>query len=376
MKRKAIVTVAVFAMLLTGVVLAQQFPKEKGGGDLTGPYDLVAGWPQNWCGSGYQIGSTAGIWAESQDRVMVFARGCLPALKEQGDVVPERNASGFDMSQKDPSRHPRWDHIVNIVDRNGKLIESWEQHNSLFVRPHRIIVNPYDPERHYWLVDDGAHAIYKFSRDGKKLVQTIGTPKVSGNDQTHFARPTDIAFLPDGTFFVSDGYVNTRVVKFDKNGKFLMTWGEKGNSGSETRPNYMNTVHAIAVDKQRRLYVSDRANHRVQIFDENGKFLDMWTNVPLPYSFLMTDDQFLWSASGQTQKFTKYDLTGQLLASWGTYGAMPGGFWGVHQFHVDPDGNLYTADVHVGRPQKFRPKPGADPNRLIKRPQIPVATNN
>ena len=200
---------------------------------------------------------------------------------------------------------------MNIVDRNGRLIESWEQHNKLFVRPHRIIVSPYDPDRHVWLVDDGAHALYKFTRDGKQLVQTIGTPRVPGNDETHFARPTDIAFLPDGTFFVSDGYTNTRVVKFDRNGKYVTSWGMRGEAGKETRPYYMNTVHAIVADKQRRLYVSDRANHRIQIFDENGKFLEHWQNVPLPYSLMMTDDQFLWSASGQTMKFTKYDLNGK-----------------------------------------------------------------
>ena len=264
--------------------------------------------------------------------------------------MPTRNASGFDLSQKDPARHPRWDHIVNIVDRNGRLVESWEQHNKLFVRPHRVLVSPYDAERHVWLVDDGAHAIYKFTRDGKQLVMTLGTPRVPGNDETHFARPTDVAFLPDGTFFVSDGYTNTRVVKFDRNGKYLTTWGMRGTPPNETRPYYMNTVHAVVTDKQRRVYISDRANHRIQIFDENGKFLDAWPNVPLPYSLLMTDDQFLWSASGETQKFTKYDLNGRLLAAWGTFGAFPGGFWGVHQFHVDSEGSLYTADVHVGRP--------------------------
>jgi peptidylamidoglycolate lyase len=354
-----------------GVVLAigafAQAP-EKGGGDVTGSYDLVAGWPQNWCGDGFVIGSTAGIWAESPDRVFVFARGCLPRLAEPGTLVPTRNASGFDLSQKDPSRHPRWDHIVNIVDRNGRLIESWEQHNKLFVRPHRVLVNPHDPDRHVWLVDDGAHALYKLTRDGKQLVMTVGTPRMAGNDETHFARPTDIAFLPDGTFFVSDGYTNTRVVKFDRNGKYLTSWGMRGTPPNETRPYYMNTVHAIVIDKQRRLYVSDRANHRIQIFDENGKFLDAWPNVPLPYSLLMTDDQFLWSASGDTQKFTKYDLNGRLLAAWGTFGAFPGGFWGVHQFHVDSEGSLYTADVHVGRPQKFRPRRGADRNRLIGAP--------
>jgi hypothetical protein len=297
-------------------------------------------------------------------------------LEEPGALVPERNASGYDWSQKDPARHPRKDHIFNIVDRNGRLIESWEQHNSLFVRPHRVLVSPHDPERHVWLVDDGAHAIFKFTRDGK-LVQTIGTRGMPGNDETHFARPTDIAWLPDGTFFVSDGYVNTRVVKFTRDGKYVTSWGMRGNPPNETRPYYMNTVHAIVIDKKNRLNVSDRANHRVQIFDENGKFLDAWTGVPLPYSFLMTDDQHLWSASGQTSKFTKYDLNGRLLAAWGTFGIIPGGFWGVHQFHVDSENNLYTADVHVGRPMKLRPKanlPASERARLITAPTRAVRT--
>jgi hypothetical protein len=125
-------------------------------------------------------------------------------------VVPTRNASGCDLSQKDPERHP-------------------------------IIVSPFDAQRHVWLVDDGQHALFKFTRDGKQLVQTIGTVGVSGNDETHFARPTDIAFLPDGTFFVSDGYVNTRVVKFDRNGKYVDVVGMRGNPPTETRPSYMNT---------------------------------------------------------------------------------------------------------------------------------------
>jgi peptidylamidoglycolate lyase len=362
------IPVAVIVVLLIAGGTAQS-PQEKGGGNETGPYQLVAGWPQNYCGPGHMIGSTAGIWAESPDRVYIFNRGCLPEVKDvstQGAFIPSRNASGYDLAQKDPQRHPRWDHVFNIVDRNGRLIESWEQHNKLFVRPHRILVNPYDPQRHVWLVDDGAHSIYKFTREGK-LVMQLGEFRVPGNDATHFGRPTDIAWLPDGTFFVSDGYVNTRVVKFDKDGKFLMTWGQPGNAPNETRPGYMNTVHAIAIDKNRRVYVSDRANSRIQVFDENGKFLDVWSGVRRPYSFLLSEDQHLWVADGITQKFLKFDLTGKLLYSWGTFGAFPGGFWGVHQFHVDSEGGLYTADVHVGRPQKFRPKPGADPSTLIGR---------
>ena len=104
------------------------------------------------------------------------------------NFIPPRNAANFDLSQADASRHPRWDHIVNVVDRNGRLVESWEQHNKLFIRPHRVQINPYDPERHVWLVDDGAHSIYKFTNDGKKLVMTLGEFKVPGDDERHFAQ--------------------------------------------------------------------------------------------------------------------------------------------------------------------------------------------
>jgi len=367
-------------MALVGVlgVGALALSQEKGGNDVTGPYDLVAGWPENVCGDGYQLGSTGGIWPESPDRVFIFQRGCLPRLKSTeggeygpGALVPERNASGYDLSQRDKERHPRWDHVLYIVNREGKMIDSWEQHNDKFVRPHRVLINPYDPEKHVWLVDDGAQMVYKFTNDGKKLVQSWGEFKVQGNDDKHFARPTDIAWLPDGTFFVSDGYVNTRVVKFDKDGKFVKAWGQKGNPPNETRPAYFNTVHAIAIDAMRRVYVADRANSRVQIFDEDGNFIEAWTDIVRPYSIMLDTNQHLWVSDGTTQKFSEYDHNGNLRSSWGTFGAFPGGFWGVHQFSVDSEGALYTADVHVGRPQKFVPKKNANP-ALLMAPYFPT----
>jgi peptidylamidoglycolate lyase len=375
--------IAALCVVGLGAALASSQEKVKGGDDTTGPYELVAGWPENVCGEGYQLGSTAGIWAQTPDRVFIFQRGCLPIIKATpgagggpggggggsvfgpGSLVPVRNASGYDLSQEDKARHPRWDHSLYVVDRNGKMVESWEQHNALFVRPHRVLINPYDPEKHVWLVDDGAQKVYKFTNDGKKLVMSLGEFKVAGNDETHFGRPTDIAWLPDGTFFVSDGYTNTRVVKFDKDGKFLLTWGQKGTPPNEKRPGYFNTVHAIAIDKNRRVYIADRANSRIQIFDENGKFIEEWPNVRRPYSIQLDENQNFWVADGTTQKFTKFNPAGELQYSWGTFGAFPGGFWGVHQFSVDSEGNLYTADVHVGRPQKFRPKKGANPAHLV-----------
>src|SRR5207237_474397 len=98
---------------------------------------------------------------------------------------------------------------------------------------HSIKINPYDPEHHIWLIEDMRHQILEFSNDGKQLLRSLGEAGVPGNDDKHFARPTDIAWLPDGTFFVSDGYINTRVVKFDKTGKFLMAWGKPGKGPGE-----------------------------------------------------------------------------------------------------------------------------------------------
>ena len=91
-----------------------------------------------------------------------------------------------------------------------------------------------------------------------------------------------------------------------------------------------------------------------------------------PYSVMLAEDQSFWVADGTTQKFSKFSPEGKFLFSWGTFGAFPGGFWGVHQFSVDNEGALYTADVHVGRPQKFVPKKGANPANLIGR-YFPVA---
>lgn len=343
--------VLVLFLVALGIVGIAQ---EKGGEDETGPYEVVANWPQPIHNDGWTWGSTAGVWAETPNRIFVFQRGELPVLEGSGSGgggLPARAAT---------SGKPRWEHVLMVFDANGKLIESWEQHNNLFVRPHRVLISPYDAERHVWLVDDGAHQVFKFTHDGKKLLMTLGEKEKPGNDKAHFARPTDIAWLPNGDFYVTDGYVNTRVVKFSKDGKYLMEWGKPGKG-----PGELNTVHGIAIDAKRRIYISDRSNSRIQIFDENGKYLEEWRNIRSPYFIYMSRDQHLWVSDGVTQKFVKYDLNGKLLASWGTFGTWPGALWGPHQFSVDSEGNLYVAEVFAGRAQKFRPKRGADPAKLV-----------
>src|SRR6185503_15732948 len=218
-------------------------------------------------------------------------------------------------------------------DANGTITEDWTKWDSLFRRPHSVTVNPYDPEKHIWIVEDRNHVVYEFTHDGKELVRTLGVKGVSGNDSTHFNRPTFLAWLPDGTMFVSDGYANTRVVKFDKDGKYLMAWGEKGNPPDDTRPGFFDAVHGVQVDPEtRRVYVTDRSSHRIQTFDENGKFIDQFsTGSPsTPQMLLFSADKHLWVADNNTSKILKYDLDGHFLYSWGWGGDAPGGLWNVH----------------------------------------------
>jgi DNA-binding beta-propeller fold protein YncE len=152
----------------------------------------------------------------------------------------------------------------------------------------------------------------------------------------------------------------------------VTSWGQRGESGKETRPGYFNNVHGIAIDpKTRRVFVNDRANHRVQVFDETGKFLNEWSFGRDPsdvHLFSIFTDGYLWAFDRGTSKMLKYDLNGNFMYSWGTWGDFPGGFWGVHGFSVDQEGNFYTAAVDSGGMQKFRPRKGADPNFLIGKP--------
>jgi DNA-binding beta-propeller fold protein YncE len=347
-------------VLVVGLAFAIQ-AQEKGGEEETGPYEVVENWPQQFPGhEGWTWGSTAGVFAENDNKVFVIQRGELPI--PQG-VEPGNGAIYGAPGRQATTGTMRWEHSIIIVDRTGKIIDSWTQWDKMWIGgrgPHKIKISPYDPEKHVWIIDDNLHQIFKFTNDGKKLVMTLGERLVQGQDDKHFGRPTDIAWLPDGTFFISDGYINTRVVKFDKNGKYLMAWGKPG-----TGPGEFNLVHSVSIDRQRKLYVADRTNSRIQIFDENGKYLDEWRNIRMPFHVEVSSDQNLWVSDGATMKFLKYDLKGKLLNSWGTFGQFPGGLWGIHQFSVDQEGNLYAADVYNGRVQKFRPKRGADPSRLI-----------
>jgi len=229
---------------------------------------------------------------------------------------------------------------------------------------------PNDPEHRLWVVGETKSVIYVFSNDGKQLLKTLGVEGVDAADETHFGKPQDLAFLPDGSVLVADGLVNSRVVKLDKNGKFVTAWGSRGSGDGQ-----FNAVHGIDVDRNGHIYVVDRLNKRVQVFDANGKHLANWPNIRFPNHVQVTEpvagdtstsgEQVVWVADNQTTDVMKFDTKGNQLYSWHASGPVPGGFGELHQFSLDSKGNVYAGDNVLGRPQKMTPKAGADPKHLI-----------
>ena len=389
---------------------APVFPGSSGGQDTFGHYEVVAGWPKPLSQlpghDAWTYGAMQSVFAESPDRIYVLQRGELPQLDRPAtrrlpDVDPSLTFPVFRLPLRDATVasppaggaagampadglkawqdeggvlgvDARWEHCILVLDGAGNVVEAWTQWDAMLARPHAVYVSPYDPDRHVWIVDDFRHAIFKFTNDGRELVQTIGTYNERGSDTTHFFRPTFMAWLPNGDFFVADGYENTRVVKFDAAGNYLLEWGDKGAPPNEMRPGFFNNVHGIAVDPQtRRVFVNDRQNRRIQVFDENGDYLDQWSVGDAPadiHLIMITADGYLWAADRGTNKILKYDLDGNFLYSWGTWGTFPGGLWGVHGMSVDQDGNFYVAEVDAGRVQKFRPRADANPDYLVGPP--------
>ena len=372
---------------------AQTAPAERGGQEEFGPYETVANWPQPLADAadgvkheGWTWGSVGAVYAETPDRIWIAQRGELPLPKGAKPWTPygminpspgNATGNGDGLSATcEPTAKRGWErryhHSIIIVDRDGKMVDWWKDADKIFEGKcgrgaHKIKMSPYDPEKHVWIIDDQLHVIHKFTYDGK-LVMTLGTNGQRGRDAGKlFDRPTDIAWLPDGTFFISDGYGGVRVAKFDKDGKFLMDWGQAPKDPNNPGPNEFNTVHAIQISNDRKLYVSDRGHRRIQIFDENGKFLDMFETGTRasPYALLLDTNGYLWDADGGTQRILKYDLQGHYLYGWGGPGGGLGQLNGPHSITTDQDGNLYLAEVFNGRVQKFRPKKGADPAKIV-----------
>jgi len=192
---------------------------------------------------------------------------------------------------------------IQKFDATGKLVASFGA--GMFNFPHGLFV---DRDGNVWVTDgkgDGGkgHTAIKFSPDGKVLM-TLGTPGVAGADEKHFNAPSDVVVAPNGDIFVADGHgdnTNARIVKFSKDGKFVMAWGHKGSG-----PGEFDTPHGLAIDSQGRIFVADRSNNRIQIFDQNGKLLAEWKQFGRPSGIFIDKHDVLYSADSQSgEKYNK-----------------------------------------------------------------------
>lgn len=364
----------------------------------SGPYSVVENWPKplpdtRHAHAGWTWGSMGSVYAETPDRIWVAQRGELPlpdgakpwtpyAALNPSRGVSNSNSDGLSATCEPAARRGwerRFEHVLFVLDGDGNLVQEWAQHDRLFGQqpcgrgPHTIKMSPYDADKHVWVIDDQLHVIYRFTYDGR-LEKTLGQLGVRGRGPNTFDRPTDIAWLPDGTYFISDGYGGTRVAKFDAKDNFLMDWGKPPADPSKPGPSEFNTPHSVAVSRDRRVFVVDRGHQRMQVFDENGRFLDMWplrspdwpsSIGTLVTNHIITADQYVWAGDAGTDRVLKYDLDGNFLYAWGAPGPQPGRLDCPHGLSTDQRGNLYVADCFGGRLQKFAPQPGADPAKLV-----------
>ena len=233
-------------------------------------------------------------------------------------------------------RGPKADPVV-VFDAKGNYVRSFGR--GMFGTPHGLRI---DKKQNVWVTDVRHHVVMKFTREGEWL-QTIGNQGKPGLDEYSFNRPADIAFGPDGSLYVADGYGNSRVVKYTPEGKYITSWGSPGKG-----PGQFDTVHSVAIDSKGTVFVSDRENNRIQVFDANGKYLKEWNHLGATQNIFITPDDQMWIITHRDniENITYDTLAGRIMKiDKGTgkiLGAMesPG-----HWIHVTPAGLIFIGSL-------------------------------
>jgi hypothetical protein len=335
------------------------------------PYNVVSLWHQPFAEEGFAFGGNSGVFAESPDRIFVAMRGetrlPIPLPEEYLGFAGSLEINVlFDVERR------VWRNCLYTLDASGRVRELWSRWDHLCQGsegpgPHRVRISPYDPERRVWVINESFHQIHVFSNDGSELLMTLGEKMVPGDDETHFARPQDVAFLPDGRILVADGLDNHRVMILDPEGKYL---GEVGSFGDG--PGQFNGVHAIAVGPAGRVFALDRSGGRINLFRTTDDPTTLvhertWGGLTLPLDIIVNEND-LWITDLGPLRFVNFDFEGNYKYTWLVPRELPDGYIEVHTFTVAPDGTLYGGDNQYGRTQKFVPRPDADPELLIYPP--------
>ncbi len=283
-----------------------------------------------------------------------FTYDALPAWEQLPDGITLRETPGVAVDSADNlvALTRNTDHPVMVFSREGRLLRTFGK-GVFDARTHGLFIGPDDA---VWCTDDGTHSITKWTLAGELLL-TIGTPgqpskRWSGEP---FNRPTHAAVSPrTGFVYISDGYGNARVHKYTPDGQHVLSWGEPGiDPGQFIRP------HTVAIDADDNVFIADRECHRVQVFDANGAFLHMWSNIHRPDGMCLGPDGNIYigelngldalldGCPGLGHRVSILSPTGQLLARFGDpeEGEGPGQFIAPHGIAVDSRGDIYVGEV-------------------------------
>ena len=339
------------------------------------PYEVVDGWLKPFAPAGHAFGATTGVFAESPDRIFVVQRGEI----RLPDPVPpgfQGFVGSIGQNALEAGDNRVWRNSIFVVDGDGNMLEAWAKWDEMFeggAGPHKVKINPFDSDRKVWVVDETNHQVHAFSNDGEELLMSLGAGGAGGGE-THLNRPQDVAFLEDGSMFVADSD-NSRIVKYDAEGNFVTAWGENGNGRGE-----FDAVHAVATDSIGRIYVADRNNDRIQVFNETTRSIwyhpnispiASWPGFEFPNHIYATGYD-VWIADNMPPRLVKLDWNGNPQFSWDASGEGPGQFREIHQFSVDADKNFYGAGNVLGRVQKLVPQEGASFMQTFGAPDPPL----
>lgn len=296
-------------------------------------YVLVKEWPN--LPDNLKLGNPTGLGVDPENNIVVFHRA---------------NRAWQQPMPKDKIQN----NTILTLDKNtGNVLKSWGK--DIFIMPHGLEV---DSEGNFWVTDVGLHQIFKFNSKGN-LEFILGEARTPGNDQFHFNLPTDVAVSNDGSFFISDGYGNSRIMKFSKKGEYLYEWGVLGSNEGE-----FIIPHGIDLDALGNVYVADRENNRIQKFDNQGNFITSWQNTEADQLYSVAIDKNNNHLYGidylvvdktviKGSDIFRLDLNTNIQLQFGRSGMYEGPVSRYHDIVVDDVGNIYVGDILGNKVQKF-----------------------